>query len=79
MPVEDCKDQDGQKKSVKSRDHRRADDLRVTHDFGYAEGCKRDAGHDVRADTNLIERQLALKHRQQRSLFVVRVLAGRHD
>jgi len=40
---------------------------------------KRDAGHDVRADANLIERQQALKHRQQRSRFVVRVLAGRHD
>src|SRR5215469_6700364 len=49
--AEDCEDQDGQKKRVESGDHRCADDLCVTHDFGYTKGCKGDASHDVRADS----------------------------
>jgi len=35
----------------------RADDLRVTHNFRYAQGRKGDSSHDVRSDANLVERQ----------------------
>ena len=76
--AEESKHQYGQEESVEPRDDRRTDNLGIAHNFGYAESCQGDAGHDVWPKSRLVKRQQTLEKKQRGAPSIFRVMRRSH-